>query len=125
MRSAIEATLISGISIVLTVLIVAVILPRHALGSADPVLTLPTIQAAVFVDGLHERPGSVDRRSAPQGFDRAQVVGCPYLAAQAAASRCPVVTGSEVVSACPYLRQQQREDRGTTTQTVTPHTLEI
>lgn len=125
MRSAIEATLISGLSIVLTVLIVAVIFPRHALGSADPVLTPPSVEAAVFVHGVHDRPGSVDLRSAPQGFDRTQAVGCPYLAAQAAASRCPVVSGGDIVSACPYLRQQHREDRGTSKQTVTPHKLEI
>ncbi len=125
MRSAIEATLILGLSIVLTVLIVAVIFPRHALGSADQILRPPTIQAAVFVHGLHDRPGSVDLRSAPQSFDRAQVAGCPYLASLAAASRCPAMSGREVVSACPFLRRQQQEDRGTSKQTVTPHKLEI
>ncbi len=125
MRSAIEATLILGLSIVLTVLIMAVIFPRHALGSADQVLTPPTIQAAVFVHGLHDRPGSVDLRSAPQSLDRAQVAGCPYLASLAAASRCPAMNGGEVVSTCPFLRRQQREDRGTSKQTVTPHKLEI
>lgn len=125
MRSAIEATLVLSLSIVLTVLIVAFIFPRHALGSADPVLTPPTIQAAVFVHGTHDRPGSLDLRSAPQNFDPAQVAGCPYLAALAAASRCPVMSGDEAVSACPYLGRQKREDRGTSGHAVAPHTLEI
>jgi len=103
MRSTIEATLILALSVVLTLLIMAVIFPRHALGGDAPALQSPTIQPAVFVHGTHVRPGTADPLLKTGAADQAIEVGCPYLAAVAAASKCPASPEMSTITACPYL----------------------
>lgn len=113
MRSALEATLILSLSIFVTLLVMAVVFPIHALGGGEQGLDAPAIQPAVFVHGVHDRPGSAGSTSAPQLDGRNQKTVCPYLAALAAASGCPALEGTDAGSACPYLERRHRESPGT------------
>jgi hypothetical protein len=105
MRKLIEASLVLSLSVVLTLLIMAFIFPRHVLGGGDQMLEPTAIRPAVFVEGTHHRPGWPGSPSAPKIADQNEGLGCPYLAALEAASRCPVITRSGAKSPCPYLLQ--------------------
>jgi hypothetical protein len=112
MRAFIEASLVLMISIVLTLLIMAVIFPRHALGGGKPAVDFPRIWPAVFIYGIHDRPGTGGGPLAPRFADRTESTGCPYLAALAAASMCPAAPQRDAGMTCPYLmklRQQALE----------------
>jgi len=110
MRSTIEATLILTLSAALTLLIMAVIFPRHALGGGAPALDAPSIQPAVFVHGTHERPGTATSPLKPRVADQAAVTACPYLAALAAASKCPASPEMSTTTACPFLLERQHRE---------------
>jgi hypothetical protein len=110
MRTFIEATLVLIVAIALTLAIMAVIFPRHALGGLDRAVESPTtIWPAVFIDSTHDRPGSsgdaTDRKFAGQGKSDE----CPYLAALAAASKCPAAPERNSGLTCPYLQELQRQ----------------
>ena len=109
MRTIFEAALILTLSVVLTLLIMAAIFPRHALGGGAPALDSPTIQPAVFVYGTHERPGTAASPLIPGAADQASVPACPYLAALAAASKCPAAPEMSTTPACPFLLERQLE----------------
>jgi hypothetical protein len=107
MRSTLEATLILTLSVVLTLLIMAVIFPRHAFGGGAPALQSPSIQPAVFVHGIHDRPGTAESPLKPGAAGQTIETACPYLAALAAASQCPASPEMSTTSACPYLLERQ------------------
>jgi len=107
MRSTLEATLILTLSVVLPLLIMAIIFPSHALGGGAPALHSPSIQPAVFVHGIHDRPGTAESPSNPGAAGQAAVTACPYLAALAAASHCPASPEMSTTTACPYLLKRQ------------------
>lgn len=111
MRPFVEASLVLIVATALTLAIMAVIFPRHALGGLHQTVEPPTIWPAVFIDGTHHRPGTdgnaTDRRLAAQG-DSGE---CPYLAALAAASQCPAAAEDGTQLRCPYLKQLQRQLR--------------
>ena len=102
MRSALEATLIMSLSIFLTLLVMAVVFPVHALGAGEQGLDAPAIQPAVFVHGEHDRPGPAGSTSAQQLDGRNQKAVCPYLAALAAASGCPALEGTDAAGAAAF-----------------------
>jgi hypothetical protein len=124
MRQALEATLILTISAVLTLLIMAVVFPRHVLGGAASMNPSADIQPAVFVFGVHDEPGTAVSPTVPGTIHRSRGAGCPYLAALAAASGCPAFSGDDVRSACPYL-ERQHEPEPTTEEPVNPRALDI
>lgn len=104
MRPYIEASLVLVFSIVTTLLIMAAIFPRHALGSGVPLAESPRISPAVFIHGTHERPGTAPHSTMPRRTDRVESTRCPYLEALRAASRCPVASRRGAESPCPYLQ---------------------
>jgi len=108
MRAFIEASLVLMVSIVLTLLIMAAIFPRHALGGSEPAVDSPRIWPAVFIYGVHDRPGTAGGRLAPRFAGQTESHGCPYLAALAAASACPATPKRAAVPACPYLMMLQQ-----------------
>ena len=110
MRSTIEAALILTLSVVVTLLIMAVIFPRHALGGGTPALQSPSIQPAIYVYGTHERPGTVQSPSIPGAQDHATEIVCPYLAALAAASKCPAAPEKGVTTSCPFLMKKHQQE---------------
>jgi len=107
MRSTLEATLILTLSVVLTLLIMAIIFPSHALGGGAPALHSPSIQPAVFVHGIHDRPGTMESPLKPGAAGQTIETTCPYLAALAAATQCPASPEMSTTTACPYLLKRQ------------------
>jgi hypothetical protein len=120
MRQFIESSLVLVFAILLTVVIMAAIFPRHLLGGLDHEVESPTILPAVFIDSTHDRPGSsgdaTDRKFAGQGKSDE----CPYLAALAAASKCPAAPERNSGLTCPYLQELQRQIRDVETKTAAP-----
>lgn len=110
MRQALEAMLILTISVVLTLLIMAAVFPRHVLGGAASTAPSPDIEPAVFVFGVHDEPGAAVSPTVPGTVQRSRDAECPYLAAVAAASGCPALSGEHIRSACPYLDRRQQRD---------------
>lgn len=92
LRKAIEASLVLSLATVITLLVLSMILPSHPRFAPDRTIGSSACVSAVFVKGIHARPGAAD---AP-GL-------CPYLARPEAASRCPVLSGRVTVSRCPHL----------------------
>lgn len=111
MRPAIEAALVSSLSIALTVLIMAVVFPIHALGGGASSLEAPSVQPAVFVHGTHERPGAGMSPTDSGATGEAAGSACPYLAAVAAASKCPMAPKSSAAAACPFLSKLREKGR--------------
>ena len=109
MRRFIEASLVLTLSIVITLIVMAVTFPRHALGGGRPALESPRIWPAVFVHGIQDRPGSDGGTPFLQFADRAPSSRCPYLEALAAASKCPATPEKHTRFACPYLEQLHRQ----------------
>jgi len=110
MRTFIEASVVLIVAIALTLAIMAVIFPRHALGGLDRAVESPTLWPAVFVEGTHDRLGS-GHPADPKSADTGATAVCPYLAALASASKKPAgpERGNELT--CPYLQQLQRQLR--------------
>ncbi len=115
MRSTIEATLILTLSVVLTLLIMAVIFPQHALGGSAPALQPPSIQPAVYVYQTHDLSGTAESPSNPGAIDPATESECPYLAARGAASKCPAVPEKGATTACPFLMKKHQQELETQT----------
>jgi len=109
MRQFIEASLVLTLSIVITLIIMAVIFPRHALGGGQPVLNSPGIWPAVFIYGIHDRPGTDGSIPFLQFADRIPRSRCPYLEALAAGSRCPATPEPQTRFRCPYLEGLHRQ----------------
>ena len=108
MRAFIEATLILALSLVVTLLILAALFARHPLGAIDTSLDYPDISPAVFVRGEHDRPGKSGDQMRTESGAAERAEECPYLAALAAATACPVAPESSSVGTCPYLREIHR-----------------
>lgn len=107
MRKTIEASLVLSLSLVITLLVVAMVVPRHSALGQRPAVDGSMIRPAVFVEGIHHRPGEVGSGpSCPFMSPRTDGRECPYLAAIAAESRCPVLSGRLTGSGCPYLSPQ-------------------
>jgi len=115
MRPTIEATLVLTLSVVLTLLIMAVIFPQHALGGGAPALQPTSIQPAVLVYQTRERPGTAESRSIPGAEDQATGFACPYLEARAAASKCPAAPKKGATTACPFLLKKHQQELETHT----------
>jgi hypothetical protein len=109
MRRFIEASLVLTLSLVITLIVMAVTFPRHALGGGQPALESPRIWPAVFVHGIHDRPGTDGSTPFLQFADRVPSSRCPYLEALAAASKCPAAPEQRTRFACPYLEQLHRQ----------------
>ena len=107
MRKTIEASLVLSMSIVITLLVVVMVVPRHPVFVQRPAVDGSMIRPAVFVEGIHHRPGEVGNApSCPFLSPRTDGGECPYLAGIAATSRCPVLSGRLNGSMCPYLSSQ-------------------
>ncbi len=106
MRSTIEATLILTLSVVLTLLIMAVIFPRHALGGGASDHQKSSIEPAIFVYGTHAVPGTNQSPTAPGAEDRTTESECPFLADRAKTQKCPVNPKPGAATACPFLLEK-------------------
>ena len=115
MRSTTEATLILTLSVVLTLLIMGVIFPRHALGGGAPAIQSSAIVPAVFVYGTHNVPDADHPPTKPGTSDRATKSECPYLAARARALKCPSATDHGAMTACPFLLEKHQKELETKT----------
>jgi hypothetical protein len=111
MAKLIEASLTLTLSIVITLIIMAVIFPHHLRGGAMPEAELTDVVPAVFVYGTHERPGTVAQPDTPDLSNLARSSGCPYLAALAAASSCPAFPNRAAEPVCPFVRERLRQLR--------------
>jgi hypothetical protein len=111
MRQIIEASLVLVFAILLTVVIMAVIFPRHALGGLNAAAESPRNQPAVFIHSTSERPGTGDCGTDQSFADRGQKIECPYLAALTAASKCPAAPERSDGLTCPYREQLERQLR--------------
>jgi hypothetical protein len=132
MRTFFEASLVFILSLVVTALIMAFVIPVHAFGGANRADAGDDVRPAVFVEDAWDCPGAADgrqecpflarqdssaRRLSVGEFDalaegiarcpflalRAAASGCPFLAARAASSGCPMLSGPSAGEACPYL----------------------
>ena len=107
MRKTIEASLVLSLSLVITLLIIAMVVPRHPVFGQGPAVGGSLIRTVVFVEGIHHRPGeSGAHPSCPFISPGTDGSGCPYLGSMAAGSRCPVLSGRLNGSRCPYLLSQ-------------------
>lgn len=109
MRAFIEASLVSTLSLVITLLILAVIIPRHPLGGGIALET-PALSPAVFVEGTNERPGRIADKLHPRTPQPLPTDLCPYLAALAAASACPALPEKPSESSCPDARELKTQE---------------
>jgi hypothetical protein len=125
MRALIDATLLLSLSIALTLLILIVIFPRHALGGGGPELQSTAVQPAVLNDGNHNRPGLTDDSTNPGLAEGERRGHCPYLAALAAPTACPARPGSRTTSPCPYLLEKLRQVIGAAGQPAAPFAQDI
>jgi hypothetical protein len=107
MRKIIEASLVLSFAILLTVVIMAMIIPKHARGGNQPAPESASIWPAVFVSGTHQRPGSAGCPADPKSADTSATAVCPYLAALAAPSKCPAAPERNSGLTCPYLQELQ------------------
>ena len=98
LHKAIEASLVLSLATVVTLLVLAMILPSHPRFAPGYTIDSSAYEPAVFVDGIHSRPGAVDTSRL-----------CPYLARLQATSRCPVLSGRVTVSRCPHLSQPDHQ----------------
>ena len=121
MRPFIEAALVLIVAIALTLAIMAVIFPRHALGGLHQAVEPPTIRPAVFIDGTHDRPGTDGVARDPEFAGQGESGECPYLAALAVASKCPAAPERGTGRTCPYLKQLQRQLRETEENPIAVH----
>ena len=119
MRSFVEASLVVFFSLVVTVLILAVIIPRHPLVDGNLAVEPPAMSPAVFVEGTHERPGRTGNGLHPRITQEQQTVLCPYLIALAAASACPAAPERPSESPCPFLRELRRQEVDAQSESVT------
>ena len=107
MRKTIEASLVLSLSVVIALLVVVIVIPRHPVLGQRPAVDGSMIRPAVFVEGIHHRPGeAATGQSCPFIFPRTDASECPYLGAIAAGSRCPALSGRLNDSRCPYLSSQ-------------------
>jgi hypothetical protein len=109
MRKFIEASLVLVFAMMLTLVIMAVIFPRHVLGGGRPTHQNSKTLPAVFVYGTHEQPGSNGSSMDTRIADQRDSTGCPYLAALAAASKCPATPRRNAGSVCPYMLKMHRQ----------------
>lgn len=120
MMKILQASLVLSVSLVTTLVVLALILPVHPrLGTAaesSPAAVVP----ALFIPGLHATPGGpgpagsvestapLPRTGCPYLDSKASAGGCPYLDSKAAAGGCPESPGVSREKACPYLDEMQR-----------------
>jgi hypothetical protein len=112
MRTFIEATLVLTISVGVTLFVLVAVFPGHPLGANDIAFDAPVVSPAVFVEDMHDRPGSFGERMGTRSRDGSGSEQCPYLAALAAADSCPALPQISTVQACPYLREIHRRNAG-------------
>ena len=109
MRKIIEASLVLVLATTFTLVILAVIFPRHLRGGEQPALENTRTWPAVFVYGTDDRPGTGGGSTDPRFVDQEGRTACPYLAALAAASKCPATPRRDVGFGCPYLETLHRQ----------------
>ena len=99
-----EASVIVVLSIVFTALILAFVIPVHALGGAPLAAGNQDVRPAVHVDAVGRCP--VDAGTAqkcPALARQPSDLACPYLSAMAAAARCPALDVADTAARCPGL----------------------
>jgi hypothetical protein len=101
-RTIIEASLVLLLAALSTLLIIAVVFPRHVLGGGQHATDSTRIWPAVFVEGTHARPGAGVGSEVPQLSDHNESNICPYLAALVLASKCPATHQIDDRTACPF-----------------------
>ena len=108
MKKFLQASLVLSVSLVTTLVVLALVLPVHPrLGTAaenPPTAVVP----ALFIPGLHaspDGPGPIDSGESAAPLPR---TGCPYLDSRASARGCPELPGASAEKACPYLDEMRR-----------------
>jgi hypothetical protein len=108
MMKFLQASLVLSVSLVTTLVVLALILPVHPrLGTAaesSPAAVVP----ALFIPGLHASPGGPGTVDSGESTAPVPRTGCPYLDSKASAGGCPEFPGSSGEKACPYLGEMQR-----------------
>ena len=65
MRKTIEASLVLSLSVVIALLVVVIVIPRHPVLGQRPAVDGSMIRPAVFVEGIHHRVKPLPVRAAP------------------------------------------------------------
>jgi hypothetical protein len=120
MKKFLHASLVFSVSLVSTLVVLALVLPVHPrLGTAAENPSTAVVPA-LFIPGLHASPGGsgpagsgestapLPRAGCPYLDSKASAGGCPYLDSRASAGSCPEFPGVSGEKACPYLGEMQR-----------------
>jgi len=106
MRKIVESSVILTTSVAITMLVVSLIVPAHALGGRPEPAAASSVRPAVFVEGMGSRVvPATEGAVCPWLARRAALASsaCPYLRAVAASS-CPYAVEGGTSRACPRSR---------------------
>lgn len=108
MKKFLQPSLVLSVSLVTTVVVLALVLPVHPrLGTAAENPSTAVVPA-LFIPGLHASPGGSGTVDSGESAAPIPRTGCPYLDSKASAGGCPEFPGSSGEKACPYLGEMQR-----------------
>ena len=108
MKKFLQPSLVLSVSLVTTLVVLALVFPVHPrLGTAAE-RTPTTVVPALFIPGLHASPGGSGPAVSGESAAPLPRTGCPYLDSKAAAAGCPEFPGVSGETACPYLGETQR-----------------